>query len=182
MPWRLKAPDWSRWIPSGGAPSRSSSGMSATRRFLATGWTSRAPRRRGSRIRRRRPAEVRTGSTKELSGRGASRSFPSGARKTLRGGGNAFTALPGEPPPSADPASALLQYWFELQKKWLAQRTSAPAQLEQTHASGGWVGPRAVIHPTATLTPLSGSAPGARIGAECKIGLERLCLARSDCR
>ena len=102
-----------------------------------------------------RPAEVRAWLDEGTFWSRRIKVIPIGREGDAPADAERITGLPGEVPLAADPAdaSALLRYWFELQKKWLAQRMSAPAQLDQVHASGGWVGPRAVISPAATLAP-----------------------------
>jgi len=119
-----------------------------------------------------RPAEVRAWLDEGTFWSRRIKVIPIGREGEAPADAERIAVLPGEVPLAADPvdASALLQYWFELQKKWLAQRMSAPAQLDQVHASGGWVGPRAVISPAATLAPPFWIGAGARIGAQCKIG------------
>jgi hypothetical protein len=79
--------------------------------------------------------------------------------------------LPGQtPPPSPGTAAALPAYWFELQRQWLAQRPKEAVTVDCRHPSGGWVGPRAKIHPTARLIPPFWIGARARIGRGCVVG------------
>jgi len=61
--------------------------------------------------------------------------------------------LPGlEAPPFPQTPAELPGYWFELQKQWLAHRSPETVTIDHRHPSGGWVGPRTKIHPSARLT------------------------------
>ena len=64
----------------------------------------------------------------------------------------------------------LLERWFELQKAWLTSRTEADVAIDEHHASGGWIGPHARIHPEAVLTAPFWIGPDAKIGAGCRVG------------
>jgi hypothetical protein len=66
--------------------------------------------------------------------------------------------------------AALPGYWFELQKQWLAQRSLEAVTVDHLHPSGGWIGPRAKIHPSARLTAPFWIGARARIGRGCEIG------------
>jgi len=63
-----------------------------------------------------------------------------------------------------------LERWFELQKAWLTSRTEADVAIDEHHASGGWIGPHARIHPEAVLTAPFWIGPDAKIGAGCRVG------------
>jgi NDP-sugar pyrophosphorylase family protein len=67
-------------------------------------------------------------------------------------------------------AAALLTYWFELQKSWLARRSPREMTLDTFRPGGGWVGSHARIHRSARLRPPYWIGPGAEIGANCQIG------------
>ncbi len=80
--------------------------------------------------------------------------------------------LPGGPPLNrevSDPHE-LLRYWFDIQKTWLKQRLDASPTIDHRHDSGGWIGPQAVVSPTAELVPPFWIGADARIGEGCRIG------------
>ena len=81
--------------------------------------------------------------------------------------GDENAALPGD-------GQQLLQHWLALQKRWLAQRDTSAVTLDTRHASGGWVGPQAKIHPSAKLTAPFWIGAHATIGAGCEIGPDAL--------
>ncbi len=86
-----------------------------------------------------------------------------------------LTGLPGEESDTAPgDGRALLQHWFALQKRWLAQRDDAAVTLDTQHASGGWIGPQASIHPSAKLIAPFWIGAQAKIGASCEIGPDAL--------
>jgi len=79
--------------------------------------------------------------------------------------------LPGlETMPVPQRPAELPCYWFELQKLWLAQRPAESITLDRQHASGGWCGPQAKIHPSARLTAPFWIGSRAQIGPGCEIG------------
>jgi hypothetical protein len=69
-----------------------------------------------------------------------------------------------------DDARRLLEHWFDLQKAWLASRGTERVAIDERHASGGWIGPHARVHPSAQLRAPFWIGPNARIGAGCQVG------------
>ena len=96
----------------------------------------------------------------------------------------ALVGLPGEPAPAAPATPAeLLEWWFGLNARWLAARDPAAVSVDHFRG-GGWVGPRARIHPSATLTPPFWIGTGTEIGPDCRVGPGALvgpgCLLEMD--
>jgi hypothetical protein len=62
--------------------------------------------------------------------------------------------LPGKPAPAqpTDGAS-LVSWWLERNLAWLESREDHARLLDQKHPDGGWIGPRARVHPQAKLIP-----------------------------
>jgi hypothetical protein len=75
----------------------------------------------------------------------------------------ATAALPGD-------ARGLLEHWFDLQKAWLNSRAQADVAIDELHASGGWIGPHASVHPAAVLHAPFWIGPDAKIGSGCHVG------------
>lgn len=73
------------------------------------------------------------------------------------------------PAPPGDPA-ALVQRWFELNLTWVRHRPADRLSIDRRHPTGGWIGPRARIHPSAILTPPFWIGARAEIGARTQIG------------
>lgn len=80
--------------------------------------------------------------------------------------------LPGQPGPDALPRSAgeLLQYWFGMQQYWLEHFARNQLMLTLLREPGGWVGPKASIHPRARLLPPFWIGAQAEIGPDCIVG------------
>lgn len=57
-----------------------------------------------------------------------------------------------------------------MQKTWLTSRDPAQVAIDEQHASGGWIGPHASIHPAAILRAPFWIGPNARIGDGCHVG------------
>jgi hypothetical protein len=67
-------------------------------------------------------------------------------------------------------ARELLAHWFELQKTWLSARGDEQVAIDERHATGGWIGPHANIHPAAVLRAPFWIGANANIGESCQIG------------
>jgi hypothetical protein len=80
--------------------------------------------------------------------------------------------LPGETSPVTEPAdaTALLTYWFEMQKHWLKYRLDALLSIDAPHADGGWTGPGAMVAASAQLLAPFWIGAHARVGEGCRIG------------
>lgn len=76
------------------------------------------------------------------------------------------TAAPARP---ADGA-ALVARWLELNLQWARQRPAAAVTIDRRHPSGGWIGPKARVHPAAVLTAPFWIGAHAEIGARARIG------------
>ena len=99
-------------------------------------------------------------------------------------GAIALIGLPGEPDPVAPATPAeLLEWWFGLNTRWLAARDPGAVSIDHFR-QGGWIGPRARIHPSATLTPPFWIGAGTEIGPDCRVGPGALvgpgCLLEKD--
>ncbi|MEM9158280.1 MAG: hypothetical protein AAGB46_04460 [Verrucomicrobiota bacterium] len=72
--------------------------------------------------------------------------------------------------------AGLLRHWLYLNRKWVESIDTYRLRIEVQHASGGWIGPHARIHPGAKLVApfwIQGKcdiAPGAQIGPNACIG------------
>jgi hypothetical protein len=88
---------------------------------------------------------------------------PAGSERVDHFPNAAPETIPGE-------ARQLLEYWFELQKAWLASRCPKEVAIDEQHASGGWIGPHASVHPSAELRAPFWIGRNARIGAGCHVG------------
>lgn len=79
--------------------------------------------------------------------------------------------LPGEEPVAA-PAdgAALVRWWLDRNLAWLASREAHARLLDERHPGGGWIGPRARVHPQARLTPPFWIGAGAQVAARAVIG------------
>jgi hypothetical protein len=96
----------------------------------------------------------------------------------------AMVGLPGELSPTAPTTPAeLLEWWFALNTRWLAGRDPQGVSIDHFR-QGGWIGPRARIHPSALLTAPFWIGAGTEIGADCRIGPDALvgpgCLLEKD--
>jgi len=76
----------------------------------------------------------------------------------------------GGPESFSGDARQLLEHWFELQKTWLASRSQERVAIDERHASGGWIGPHASVHPSAELRAPFWIGPNAKIGERCHVG------------
>ncbi len=72
--------------------------------------------------------------------------------------------------PFSGDARQLLEYWFDLQKAWLVSRNEAGVAIDELHSSGGWIGPRVSVHPSAQLRAPFWIGPNAKIGEDCLVG------------
>ena len=85
-----------------------------------------------------------------------------------------------QPAPAYNSPHALLVNWLEMQRFWLADRTSGSVSIDvEQIPPGGWVGPQAQIHPKAKLTPPFWIGSRAQIGECCEIGPHALVGAGS---
>jgi len=50
-----------------------------------------------------------------------------------------------------DSPAGLLQHWMQLNRDWLDNQNEYSQRVERKHPSGGWVGPKTRIHPSAIL-------------------------------
>lgn len=83
----------------------------------------------------------------------------------------AMFRLPGEGARSTPATAAeVIDWWFELNLRWLENRKPGVVALDERRDDGGWVGPRARIHPSATLVAPYWIGAGAEIGPDCRIG------------
>jgi len=70
----------------------------------------------------------------------------------------------------------LLEHWLNLNLRWLEQIDYYELRIHKRHESGGWIGPRVRIHPSATLIEpcwIQGDCdigPGAEIGPGACLG------------
>jgi hypothetical protein len=64
----------------------------------------------------------------------------------------------------------LLEHWFDLQKAWLASRNDEEVAIDEQHSPGGWIGPHASVHPSATLRAPFWIGPNAKIGEGSHVG------------
>ena len=80
-------------------------------------------------------------------------------------------ALPGETP-AATPYSpaALLQWWSDLNARWLTRRDPAAVSIDRPRSDGGWVAPRVKIDSTAVMIPPYWIGADTEIGPECRVG------------
>jgi hypothetical protein len=76
------------------------------------------------------------------------------------------TAAPARP---AD-AAALVARWLELNLHWARERPTASVSIDRRLPGGGWIGPKARIHPAAILTAPFWIGAYAEIGARARIG------------
>lgn len=114
-----------------------------------------------------RPAEVRTA----LGGGGYWSLQIEVSAQPASGGATPMLGLPGESPCDAPATrSALLNWWFELNARWLAGRNPDAVSIDRHAADGGWVAPGVKIHPSATMTAPYWIGTGAEIGPDCRIG------------
>jgi len=79
--------------------------------------------------------------------------------------------LPWSPPqaPMVSPET-LLRRWLELQAQWLEARHSQEVAIDVERVPQGWVGPGAIVHPTAELRPPYWIGARTIIGAKCRVG------------
>ena len=73
------------------------------------------------------------------------------------------------PNPPAD-AAALIRRWLELNLQWIRDRPEGGITIDQRHPAGGWVGPKARLHPAAVLTAPFWIGARTEIGARARIG------------
>ncbi len=79
--------------------------------------------------------------------------------------------LPGAPAQvsPSDPHS-LVWRWLDLNSIWIRHRPSDAISIDRQHSSGGWIGPKARIHPTAVLSAPFWIGANAEIGPRARIG------------
>jgi hypothetical protein len=68
-----------------------------------------------------------------------------------------------------DPAS-LIWRWLDLNFIWIRHRPADAISIDRRHTSGGWIGPKARIHPSAILTAPFWIGAHAEVGARARIG------------
>lgn len=97
----------------------------------------------------------------------------------------ALLRLPNEPQrPAPQTAAELLGWWLQLNLRWLADRKPDAVSIDRYRDDGGWIAPRATVHPSATLTAPYWIGAGTEIGPDCRIGPNALvgagCLLERD--
>jgi hypothetical protein len=63
-----------------------------------------------------------------------------------------------------------VSWWLERNLAWLESREDHARLLDQKHPDGGWIGPRARVHPQAKLIPPFWIGAGAQVGARAQVG------------
>ena len=81
-------------------------------------------------------------------------------------------SLPGTKSPATipDSAAALLHHWVQLQKIWLAARSSDAVAVDREVVPGGWVSEHVRLHPRAKLNPPFWIGANSEIGPDSRIG------------
>lgn len=104
---------------------------------------------------------------------------PAGAIPMLNLPGEASLALP-------TTAAELLNWWFQLNVRWLASRDPDAIAIDRCPQRDGWIAPGVAVHPTATLIPPFWIGTGTTIGPGCQVGPNGLigpgCLLDEDVR
>ena len=72
--------------------------------------------------------------------------------------------------PRPGDAASLIWRWLDLNLIWIRHRPADGVSIDRRHPSGGWIAPKARIHPTAILTAPFWIGAQAEIGARAHIG------------
>ena len=80
---------------------------------------------------------------------------------------------------SIDSPHKLLLHWIDLNRSWLNQLSDYNERIEVKHPSGGWIGPKTRIHPSATFEKPFWIQGKCEIGPKAHIGA-RVCIGENS--
>ena len=76
--------------------------------------------------------------------------------------------------PQPGDAASLVSRWLDLNLVWIRRRPTGGVNIDHPHPTGGWIGPKARLHPSAVLTAPFWIGAEAEVGAHARIGPDAL--------